>query len=410
MAQAVAVIRLGRKNVLVQQLQAVETLARVTVLATDKTGTLTTGEVTLAEVELLDGEGLERSLATEALAALAAADNHPNATMMAIAAAFARPPGWTARGAIPFDSSRKYSAVDFGAEGTWFVGAPEMLLPDDHPSRARVSGLASEGLRVLLLARGGSLPPAGALPDDLAPAALVTFSDDVRSDAAETIGYFLRENVVPKVISGDNPATVSAIARRCQVPHADRAVDARELPTDPDELAVGGGGERRVRPGHTGDQTGPAARAPGPGRGRRHDRGRCQRHVGAEGRRPRDRHGFRDTRREVGVGSGPARRPVLDAAQRGGRGPPGDRQHRTRGPALRHQELLGGRARRPHRAVHDQLSDPATAALGHRRAHDRDPRLRPVLPGQPRPRTSWVHPPRPAVLDPRGRGRRQSAR
>jgi cation-transporting P-type ATPase E len=238
MAQAVAVIRLGRKNVLVQQLQAVETLARVTVLATDKTGTLTTGEVTLAEVELLDGEGFERTLATDALAALAAADNHPNATMIAIAAAFAQPPGWTARGAIPFDSSRKYSAVDFGPEGTWYVGAPEMLLADDHPSRVRVSVLASEGLRVLLLARGGSLPPAGALPDDLAPAALVTFSDDVRSDAAETIGYFLRENVVPKVISGDNPTTVSAIARRCLVPHADRAVDARELPTDPDELAA----------------------------------------------------------------------------------------------------------------------------------------------------------------------------
>ncbi len=101
MAQAVAVIRLGRKNVLVQQLQAVETLARVTVLATDKTGTLTTGEVTLAEVELLDGEGLERTLATDALAALAAADTHPNATMIAVAAAVARPTGLDSAGRHP---------------------------------------------------------------------------------------------------------------------------------------------------------------------------------------------------------------------------------------------------------------------------------------------------------------------
>jgi cation-transporting ATPase E len=236
MAQAVAVIRLGHRQVLVQQLQAVETLARVTVLASDKTGTLTDGQVTLEDVQALGAE-LDRARAERALAAMAAADEHPNPTMTAIARAHPQPPGWTERSSVPFDSAHKYSAVDFGPDGSWFVGAPEVLLPADHPGRGLVDARAAEGLRVLLLARAGSLPEAGTLPGDLTPTALVTFRDSVRADAADTIRYFLRENVVPKVISGDNPVTVATIARRCQVPDADRAVDARELPTDRAALA-----------------------------------------------------------------------------------------------------------------------------------------------------------------------------
>jgi cation-transporting P-type ATPase E len=231
LAQAVAVIRLGRKQVLVQRLQAVESLARVTVLASDKTGTLTTGAVTLEKIEpLTDGR------VDTALAAIGAADEYPNATMRAIQAAHPQDPGWSVVARVPFDSTHKYSAVEFAPGGAWYVGAPEVLLPRDHPEVARVEGLAAEGMRVLLLARASSIPSGPALPDDIAATALVLFSDEIRPDAADTVEYFIRENVRPKVISGDNPVTVAAIARRCNVPDADQFLDARHLPTDPAEL------------------------------------------------------------------------------------------------------------------------------------------------------------------------------
>jgi cation-transporting P-type ATPase E len=231
LAQAVAVIRLGRKQVLVQRLQAVESLARVTVLASDKTGTLTTGAVTLEKIEpLTDGH------VDTALAAIGAADEYPNATMKAIQAAHPEDPGWPVVARVPFDSTHKYSAVEFDPGGAWYVGAPEVLLPRDHPEAERVEGLAAEGLRVLLLARATSIPSGHALPDDISATALVLFTDEIRPDAAATVEYFIQENVRPKVISGDNPVTVAAIARRCNVPDADQYVDARHLPTDPAEL------------------------------------------------------------------------------------------------------------------------------------------------------------------------------
>jgi cation-transporting P-type ATPase E len=239
MAQTVAVIRLGRKQVLVQRLQAVESLARVTVLASDKTGTLTTGAITLEKIEPLTTPGTAGGdgRVELALAAIAAADEYPNATMKAIQAAHPDDPGWSVVDRVPFDSTHKYSAVEFATGGAWYVGAPEVLLPRDHQEAERVASLAEDGLRVLLLAQASSLPGAHALPDDIAAAALVLFSDEVRPDAADTVDYFLRENVRPKVISGDNPVTVAAIARRCNVPGADRYVDARELPDEPDALA-----------------------------------------------------------------------------------------------------------------------------------------------------------------------------
>ena len=117
LAQAVAVIRLGRKQVLVQRLQAVESLARVTVLASDKTGTLTTGAVTLEKVEWLTDGQLDT-----ALAAIGAADEYPNATMKAIQAAHPEDPGWSVVARVPFDSTHKYSAVEFDPGGAWYVG------------------------------------------------------------------------------------------------------------------------------------------------------------------------------------------------------------------------------------------------------------------------------------------------
>jgi cation-transporting ATPase E len=233
MAQAVAVIRLGRAQVLVQQLQAVETLARVTLLATDKTGTLTTGSVVLDRVEVLDAA----LPVDDALGALAAADPHPDATIAAIRAGRPHDPGWHAHDRIPFASAYKYSAVDFDGDGAWYLGAPEVLLGADSEALAAAQERAAEGMRVLVVGRAGGLREAGALPEDLVPAALVVCADEIRPDAADTIAYFGAEQVTTKVISGDNPRTVAAIAARCGVPSADRWVDARTLSEDPATLA-----------------------------------------------------------------------------------------------------------------------------------------------------------------------------
>ncbi len=234
MAQAVAVIRLGRRQVLVQQLHAVEQLARVTLLATDKTGTLTTGAVAFDHVDLVGGQA--DGSVDEALAALAAADGRPDATMAAIAAAHAIDPGWRLVQRIPFASAYKYSAAAFEDQGAWYIGAPEVLLaPGAHLDRVAV--LAEEGRRVLALGRAASLAATGEIPDDLVPVAIVVCGDEIRADAAETIAYFGNEGVTTKVISGDNPQTVAAIARQCGVPDAEHYVDARTLPTDEVPLA-----------------------------------------------------------------------------------------------------------------------------------------------------------------------------
>jgi cation-transporting ATPase E len=229
-AFAVGVVRLGRRRCLVQELPAIEGLARVDVLCLDKTGTLTCGGMTLGEVLPLR-EGLPVG---DALAALAAADGHPNATARAIAARFPatdpRP-----RATVPFSSSRRWSGADLGPHGTWLLGAPDVLLDPASPESARAAELAATGARVLALCRTDELPtgdPAGA-----EPAALVTLEQRVRPDAAETLAYFARQGVTVKIISGDDPRSVSAIAAGLGLPGAERAVDARTLPDD--ERALG---------------------------------------------------------------------------------------------------------------------------------------------------------------------------
>ena len=145
-AFAVGVVRLARRRVLVQELPAVEVLARVDVLCIDKTGTLTEGRLVVDEVELLGEDGVHR----DALAALAAAEPHPNATLLAIREGFPdAPDGWLASSTVPFSSARKWSGADFGTRGTWVLGAPDVLLgsPDDDAppregARARRGGTA----------------------------------------------------------------------------------------------------------------------------------------------------------------------------------------------------------------------------------------------------------------------------
>ncbi|WP_245630460.1 HAD-IC family P-type ATPase [Granulicoccus phenolivorans] len=237
-AFAVGVIRLGRRNCLINELPAIETLARVDVVCADKTGTLTENAMVLSELREVAPADPSEDPAV-ALAALAADDPRPNASMLAIAAAYPDSPGWTAVATLPFSSARKYGGIDFAEHGVWLLGAPDVLLPTGDAVRAEAEELGASGLRVLLLARADSLPnsaPGADLPP-LRPVALVVLDQKVRPDARTTLDFFAEQDVRVNVISGDNATSVGAVARHLALPGADHPVDARTLPTDTEELA-----------------------------------------------------------------------------------------------------------------------------------------------------------------------------
>ena len=227
MAFAVGVIRLGRKNVLVQELPAIEGLARVDVVCFDKTGTLTEGRLTVKEVVQISdvdpGPGL---------AAISAAERYPNTTLSAIAAAYPNDPGWKVSTAVPFSSARKWSGVNFDGKGTWVLGAPDILAPHNPHIDDQVRSASGQGSRVLLLATSARGLGKGGLPTDLDPVALISLADQVRLDAAETLKYFADQGIQVKVISGDHPETVTAVANQVGLAAKSGAVDAKTLPKD----------------------------------------------------------------------------------------------------------------------------------------------------------------------------------
>jgi cation-transporting ATPase E len=232
-ASAVGIVRLGRRRVVVQELAALEGLARVDILCIDKTGTLTAPELDLVAVDVLDAGAPDG-----VLAALAAADPSPNATMRAIAADLGPVTGWAVSGTVPFSSARKWSATTFENRGSWVIGAPEVILTDRHEQLlTRVEERAAAGQRVLLVARAPNGVTAETLPLDLEPTVLAFLEERIRSDAADTLAWFAAEDVTVKVLSGDHPATVESVAVRVGLPSSG-AIDARDLPEDLDQLAA----------------------------------------------------------------------------------------------------------------------------------------------------------------------------
>jgi cation-transporting ATPase E len=230
-AFAVAAITLARRQVLVQQLPAVEGLARVDVVCLDKTGTLTDGTIGFDRLIRLD----DQAPAGAALGALAD-EEAPNATLAAIGQAFP-PPGWTRQASVPFSSARKWSAVSFAGHGTWILGAPEMVLPaQQRDYLAQAAGLAAAGQRVLVLARTGEPLDGESLPPGLRAAAFIVLAERLRPDAAEAIAYFAAQGVSLKVISGDSPYTVGAVVERTGLADGGEPVDARDLPDETGEL------------------------------------------------------------------------------------------------------------------------------------------------------------------------------
>ncbi len=243
-AFAVGATRLASKKVLTQELAAIEGLARVDVICLDKTGTLTEGSLSLGTIEHLGHHGADGEAdAAAVLGAIGSSDDHPNPSLAAIVAEYPAPDGWTLTDAVPFSSARKWSAAAFDGRGAWYLGAPDILLDRAEPgtvvddARERLEHYAQRGRRVLLLAAA----PAGLAGEELTaglqPTALVVLDEQVREAAPATIAYFGQQGVAVKVISGDSPVTVGAVARRVGVPGAEDPVDARTLPEEQDALA-----------------------------------------------------------------------------------------------------------------------------------------------------------------------------
>ncbi|RDH78965.1 HAD family hydrolase [Mycolicibacterium moriokaense] len=229
-AFAVGVIRLGRRQCLVNELPAIEGLARVDVVCADKTGTLTENGMRLSELKRL-GEADVGNV----LAQLAADDPRPNASMQAIAEAYKMPPGWTATATAPFKSATKWSGTSYGDNGNWVIGAPDVLLTPESPVAEEAEQIGRQGLRVLLLGSSDLPVDAPGAPGDVTPVALVVLEQRVRPDARDTLEYFASQKVSIKVISGDNAVSVGAVAGSLGL--AGETMDARELPRDPARLA-----------------------------------------------------------------------------------------------------------------------------------------------------------------------------
>ena len=235
---AVSAFKVAQHGVLAQQLNAVESLASVDVVCTDKTGTLT--DPTLRVVRLVPASGVDHGMLAAALSTYAVSAPSRNSTLQAIAdAKLADAERRSVLGQVPFSSRRRWSALDLGAERL-VLGAPERFADADPDLADRARSEAGAGRRVLAFGRSelplqidGSAPQ---FPQDVQALGLVVLAEQLRPNAAETVAFFAAQDVDLKVLSGDAPATVSAIARDAGVPGSAPALDGEALPSDPATL------------------------------------------------------------------------------------------------------------------------------------------------------------------------------
>lgn len=240
-AFAIGVIRLGRQQCLVQELPAIEGLARVDTVCLDKTGTLTEGGMDVSELRVLPGSRADEAYVGQILGALGESDPRPNASLQAIIDAYPDGSGWRCTESLPFSSARKYSGAALNGpdaeSSNWLLGAPDVLLPEGDTALTEIEQLNAQGLRVLLLARTERDLDDPQVAHGARPTALVVLEQRLRSDAADTLRYFAEQNVAAKVISGDNAVSVGAVAAKLALPGADAPVDARRLPAEPEAMA-----------------------------------------------------------------------------------------------------------------------------------------------------------------------------
>jgi cation-transporting ATPase E len=229
MALAVGVIRLAQNNTLVQELYCIEMLARVDTLCLDKTGTITDGTMTVKSIiEYKNETGIPLK---NIVSAMINAQNDPNLTSDALAERFGTAKRIRHRALIPFSSQRKFSAVQFDRYGTFVLGAPEFVVKQNYHIIAReVDKQSQEGYRVLVVAHTSGDIQENQVTGEVIPLALIMIEDTIRPDAIDTIDYFKSHNVDVKVISGDNPVTVSRISLRAGIANADKYVSLEGMP------------------------------------------------------------------------------------------------------------------------------------------------------------------------------------
>lgn len=234
-AIAVSSLKLAKKRVLVQDMNCIETLAHVDVLCVDKTGTITEPTMEVSDVFPLDTDRFSYEQIEKILAAFYFGEEPDNETAKAMTQQFALQSDWSARKRIPFSSSTKWSAADFGENGSYIIGAPEFVMGDRYDSiRGNAEPWSAKGCRILLLAAySANLSPS--LDNHyITPIALIFLNNRIRPDAPETFRYFAAQGVSVRVISGDNPITVSEVANRAGILNADKYIDASTLVSERD--------------------------------------------------------------------------------------------------------------------------------------------------------------------------------
>ena len=235
-ALAVSMVRLAQRKVLAQDMNCIETLARVDVLCVDKTGTITEARMEAGEPLLLTPDAWPQDRVYTVLHSIYARTEPDNDTARAMVQRFGKQNGtpWPRQSVVPFNSAYKWSAATF-AEGSFVVGAPEFVAGARYAElAAQVEPLLEKGSRVLLLARCDAEPDpkVGLDADKLEFVALLPVANRIRPEAPETFRYFAEQGVAVKVISGDNPVAVSEVARQAGIEGAERYVDAATLDTD----------------------------------------------------------------------------------------------------------------------------------------------------------------------------------
>lgn len=236
MALVVGFVRLSENNAYAQELYCIEMLARVDTLCLDKTGTITDGTMKVKGV--IEYNSIPRLTLKNLVSAILNAQNDQNLTSEALEEKFGNSKRIRHKELIPFSSSRKYSAVEFEKFGTFALGAPEFIMKKDyHLIEKDVNEQAEEGYRVILVAHTEDAITDGKLQGKMKPIALITIEDTIRPDAIDTISYFKEHGVDVKVISGDNPITVSKISQRAGIANAEDYISLENM-SDKDVLRV----------------------------------------------------------------------------------------------------------------------------------------------------------------------------
>lgn len=232
-ALVVSVIRLASQKVLVHDMKCIESLARVDVLCVDKTGTITENEMQVSSVILMEGFDPTQGVGLKAqISTLIAAMPKGNLTMQALKRYFKTPLKKNAEAVFPFSSTYKYCTAVF-PDNAYVLGAPELVLRSDYEKyRPLMESYSADGFRTVLFGRYEGVPDGQALTEPVIPMGLILLTNPIRRDAPETFRYFAQQGVAIKVISGDNPLTVSQIAAEAGIPGAENYVDASTLETE----------------------------------------------------------------------------------------------------------------------------------------------------------------------------------